>query len=411
MNYPDSFRRSASSRRNSQRAEDNHGIGPSRQLIIEGPPRPEKVAPRREDRDDEDPSYRPGPSSAPPRRENVSRPEIIEEHETVAIQDSARLDLQIDEHGLKTNPQSCTLAQVQIHVLQERIGKVMLSSPRLQYQRDPTRKIGIRMKLVVTHHEKTYLFPFFERTLNYRRRHPLPSHPIPAFYAPKSSIHRNRRRTHEVPSPSLQPPHPPHYGSHVNTNEGRPNRRSSSRAHLRPPSPPTVPPGFVTPSPYLVSSYQQPQDPGSGHGHAGGGSGGGGNRHDLATLAEQPNPKANEKVRNSIVLCVYRHSQKAFDYRFVQLRSSTGHRLDGEGQHYTTDLHVFRKMRRTYEKELRGSIRRFLSFKVLSTVRLLQYGDGMFFRPDQEDDIFSSKFMRIWQNPRDELDGCLGSII
>ncbi|KAJ5047481.1 uncharacterized protein L3040_003305 [Drepanopeziza brunnea f. sp. 'multigermtubi'] len=215
------------------------------------------------------------------------------------MQVQARLGLQIDEHGLKTNPQACTLAQIQIHVLQERIGKVMLSSRRLQYQRDPTRKIG------------------------------------------------------------------------------------------------------------TLSSYQYPQDPGSGHGHAGGGSGGGGNRHDLATLAEQPNPKANEKVRNSIVLCVYRHSQKAFDYRFVQLRSSTGHRLDRGGQHYTTDLHVFQKMRRTYEKELRGSIRRFLSFKVLSTVRLLQYGDGMFFRPDQEDDIFSSKFMRIWQNPREELDGAI----
>lgn len=134
--------------------------------------------------------------------------------------------------------------------------------------------------------------------------------------------------------------------------------------------------GVVTPSPYLVSSYQEPPPSSSGEDHVGtgGGAGGGGGRggHDLATLAGQPNPKDREKVRNSIVLCVYRHSKKAFDFRFVELRKSQGKRMDRDIIPPVSDLRLFKKMRKTYEKDLRGWIRRLLSFKHLSTVRLLQ---------------------------------------
>jgi hypothetical protein len=90
--------------------------------------------------------------------------------------------------------------------------------------------------------------------------------------------------------------------------------------------------------------------------------------HDLASLAQRPNPNAGEDVRNNLVICVYRNSKKTFDYRLVELLS--GNRLDRRIR--GSDRNLFRTMRNKYENQLRGWIRRLLSFKALSTVRLLQ---------------------------------------
>ncbi|CAL3972858.1 unnamed protein product [Diplocarpon coronariae] len=430
MNYSDTFRRSTASRRYSQRIEvDSYQSRPSNRypaayIGASASPDPREVLSRPRETEDGDLSHRPGPSSAPPRREHLS-PDETEKHETVVIQNSSSSVPRLPDRRARVEDEPTILhtapgsgphpsrvnrprSDIEPRATkrygeengsgQRRHSSIQEHSPIFLYSENPGISDGI---------SQSYARPgdaILQPPGRHRRSYDMPPPPAPGADRPEARIYINRRRTHDLP-----PPPPPPYGLHTMGKE-RPDRRSSSRARLPPPQPPTVPPGFVTPSPYLVSSYQRPAGSAPGHGNVGGGhggGGGGGGRHDLATLAEQPDPKANQKVRNSIVLCVYRHSQKAFDYRFVPLRSSTDHRLDRASQHFTTDLHVFQEMRRTYEKELRGRIRRFFSFKVPSTVRLLQYGDGMFFRPDQEDDIFSSKFMRIWHNPKEELDGAM----
>ena len=134
-----------------------------------------------------------------------------------------------------------------------------------------------------------------------------------------------------------------------------PHRRWRPEIHMEVPRPPRerpqvrrVPPGFVQPAPYLPLSERL-------------------HSHDLTGIAQGPDPKSDPKVRENLVLCVYRNSKKSFDYRFVKLIS--GH---GRKDVVVTDLSLFYNMRDVYENELRGWIRRFFSFKGLTTVRLLQ---------------------------------------
>lgn len=320
MDYSDTFRRASSSRRYNDRAENSYGnVGSARltSAVNHGPsnlPGPSTVPPRREDAENGNSNHRPSPGSARPRRDKP-RPVIIEEYET----------------------------EVFHHRPPDRRARVEDEAEPANPHTDPGPSSG----------------------------------PFVADRVSADRVSHSFLRPGGLPPPP--PPPPPPYISHGISEERPSHRRHTGRVPLQPPPPYLVPQGFVTPSPYLVSSYQQPPDSGSGsghgHGRTGDGSGGGGGRHDLATLAGQPDPKASEKVRSSIVICVYRRNRlKSFDYRMVQLRSSTARRPDrgGQGYSYTQDLLLFQQMRRTYENEMRGWVRRLLSFKALSTVRLLQ---------------------------------------
>jgi hypothetical protein len=167
--------------------------------------------------------------------------------------------------------------------------------------------------------------------------------------------HYDRREHRERPRPRPHVLRPVIYNGH----DGRripPGGRPISPPHERlRPRPRPVPPGFVQPAPPLMHPDKVPG-------------------HDLASLAQRPSPNAGEDIRNNLVLCVYRNSKKSFDYRFVELME-TGHRLDRRFKSIT-DRQLFRSMRSKYQNELRGWVRRFLSFKALSTVRLLQVGNG-----------------------------------
>lgn len=162
---------------------------------------------------------------------------------------------------------------------------------------------------------------------------------------------------------------------------GRPPRRSGSRDSLpRSPSPERpvrpVPPGFVQPVPLL----SRPDRVGG---------------HDLLGLASNPRPKSDPDIQGKVVLCLYHNSRRSYDYRTVEYIHKRGNPIG--------DRALFHRMRNKYQYELRGWIRRWFSFKGLSTVRLLLYGGGQLFRPKQDDDLFSLIFMKIWWNPNKML--------
>jgi hypothetical protein len=168
-----------------------------------------------------------------------------------------------------------------------------------------------------------------------------------------------RRRRSDVP-----PGPPPTFGPTPIIIEDRPEyarrchrdppRRSRPEIPVEPPRPPPaqptvrrVPPGYVQPAPSLPPSERL-------YGN------------DLAGIAQDLDLKSNPQIRENVVLCVYRNSKKSFDYRFIKLIS--GH---GGTDIVITDRLLFHSMRSSYENELRGWIRRFFSFKGLTTVRLL----------------------------------------
>jgi hypothetical protein len=381
MNYSDSFRRGTPHRRYSERPGDSYDIGPSQRYSIDS---------GRADYDDS--SYRPGPSSAPPRREDSNRErndgdqEIVIENagpsaprasdrrsrvngepEILRIDQPpdrrARVDdepeiLHVDP-GPSSRPPRPDRSPYEIEIQRADPAYERPAPPQGSYYTETRDDIYVRRRPSGRGEDRddprTYgVRPPPPPGLGYVPQPPPPgSGYVPLVYS------RDRRRTHGDGAP---PPPPPYRLPIIEERaDHRQSHRASSRpTPLRPPPPPRpVPPGVVHPSPYLVSSYQDPPESAPSHGHG----------HDLATLAEQPFPKDREKVRNSIVLCVYRHSKKAFDFRFVELRKPPGHRMENKP---VTDLQLFKRMRRTYEKDLRGWIRRFFSFKVLSTVRLLQ---------------------------------------
>ena len=391
MNYSDSFRRGTPRRRYSERADDSYETGASHLYSTEPSARV-----------DDDESYRPGPSSAPPRRQDPPRRRTDEDEEIIietagpsvprASDRRTRVDgepeiLRIDpgpsmprppdrrarvddepeilhvDPGPTSRPSNPDRSPDDIE-MRRRILQRETSAygrppapPQGRYYTEAADEIYIPRR-PSGRGEVPLIYEYDER----RRTSGVPPPPpppgsryVPLAYTPE------RRRTVD----RMAPPPPPYRLPII---EERDSHRQSHRASSRPtplrppPAPRPVPLGVVQPSPYLVSSYQDPPESVPSHG----------NGHDLATLAEQPFPNDREKVRNSIVLCVYRHSKKAFDFRFVELRKPSGQRMDRENKPVVTDLQLFRKMRSTYEKELRGWIRRFFSFKVLSTVRLLQ---------------------------------------
>lgn len=194
---------------------------------------------------------------------------------------------------------------------------------------------------------------------------PRTHHEVPPRPRPTVERHRPRIiRRHDLEYEHRVPPRPVLAGERpviYNTVGGRgvppggPPRGPPRRPPNPSPSPPPrrrLPLGFVQPAPPLNHPEKV-------------------TGHDLASLAQRPNPNSGQDVRDNLVLCVYRNSKKTFDYRLVEL-TSFGNRLDRRFKEHITDRHLFRNMRSRYEKQLRGWVRRLLSFKALTTVRLLQ---------------------------------------
>jgi hypothetical protein len=158
----------------------------------------------------------------------------------------------------------------------------------------------------------------------------------------------DRRPGPRRPPPFYIPARPPRHDGSLPRYYERPPRRSGSGSLPHSPSPERpvrpVPPGFVQPAP-LISRPDR----------LGG--------HDLLGLASNPRPKSDPDIKGKVVLCLYHNSKRTFDYRTVQYISKQGQSI--------RDRELFYMMRNTYQYELRGWIRRWFSFKGLTTVRLL----------------------------------------
>lgn len=113
-----------------------------------------------------------------------------------------------------------------------------------------------------------------------------------------------------------------------------------------------------------------------------GGGGGGGSGGDIQTSAvEDAEPVAD--TLNKIMICVYRNSKRQFVQKEVWMMKP-GHRDDIflEPSEFLRENSAFHKVLRTdgaffeeinwrYKNQLRGTFRRYLSFKTVSTVRVL----------------------------------------
>jgi hypothetical protein len=152
---------------------------------------------------------------------------------------------------------------------------------------------------------------------------PLPRPPPPAGRPPASFIRPNRRRTRPTEGP------PP--------------------AQRRAAVPATELPNVVPEAP-LASSTNANRNP------------------DLHALAQGGRDAKSPVVRDNLVLCVYRNSKKSFDTCEVKLTPYSSKTL--------RDRHLFRRMRKHYEYNLRGWIRGLFSFKSITTVRLLQVNNN-----------------------------------
>ncbi|KAH0257408.1 hypothetical protein KCU91_g16386, partial [Aureobasidium melanogenum] len=64
-----------------------------------------------------------------------------------------------------------------------------------------------------------------------------------------------------------------------------------------------------------------------------------------------------------------------------------------------SDAYFFEEINWRYKTQLRGTFRRYLSFKTVSTVRVLGYGRNMFGLADINEKVFSPVFMRAYNNP------------
>jgi hypothetical protein len=89
---------------------------------------------------------------------------------------------------------------------------------------------------------------------------------------------------------------------------------------------------------------------------------------DLHMLAQHRGTTSGPVAHNNLVLCVYRNSKKGFDMCEVKLAPHSSKAL--------RDRHLFRRMRKQYEYNLRGWIRGLFSFKSITTVRLLQVNNN-----------------------------------
>ncbi|KAH0349374.1 hypothetical protein KCU81_g3008, partial [Aureobasidium melanogenum] len=143
------------------------------------------------------------------------------------------------------------------------------------------------------------------------------------------------------------------------------------------------------------------------------GSGSGGRGGDIQTSAVE-NAEPNPDTLNKIMICVYRNSKRQFVQKEIWMMRP-GHRDDIFSE--TADLResaTFRKALRRdvdffeeincrYRNQLRGTFRKYLSFKTVSTVRVLGYGNNMFGLADINEKVFSPVFMRAYNNPNHSL--------
>ncbi|KAG9754376.1 hypothetical protein KCU73_g5678, partial [Aureobasidium melanogenum] len=115
------------------------------------------------------------------------------------------------------------------------------------------------------------------------------------------------------------------------------------------------------------------------------------------------------------MICVYRNSKRQFVQKEVWMMKP-GHRDDIflEPSESLRENSAFHKVLRTdsaffeeinwrYKNQLRGTFRRYLSFKTVSTVRVLGYGSNMFGLADINEKVFSPVFMRAYNNPGQSL--------
>ncbi|KAI5206151.1 hypothetical protein E4T39_02724 [Aureobasidium subglaciale] len=121
-------------------------------------------------------------------------------------------------------------------------------------------------------------------------------------------------------------------------------------------------------------------------------------------IAAKNQPKATPNTLNKITICVYRNSKRQFVEAEVWLVKA-----DFRGVRHPTDAMwlsdaaFFRKVRWKYTTQLRGTFRRYLSFKTVSTARILGYGDYRFGLWNVNDKIFSPAFMKIFDDPSGSL--------
>ncbi|KAH0370792.1 hypothetical protein KCU65_g2393, partial [Aureobasidium melanogenum] len=135
---------------------------------------------------------------------------------------------------------------------------------------------------------------------------------------------------------------------------------------------------------------------------------------DIQTSAvEDAEPDAD--TLNKIMICVYRNSKRQFVQQEVWMMKP-GHRCDifletaerlREDKAFhdvlRSDTKFFEEINWRYKNQLRGTFRRYLSFKTVSTVRVLGYGSNMFGLADINEKVFSPVFMRAYNNPGQSL--------
>ncbi|THZ24623.1 hypothetical protein D6C89_04839 [Aureobasidium pullulans] len=127
-----------------------------------------------------------------------------------------------------------------------------------------------------------------------------------------------------------------------------------------------------------------------------GGGGGGGDIQTSAVEEAQPTPK----TLNSIIICVYRNSRRNFEQRRVWLvKKDHRHEQHLRTSHLRTDAAFFDEIRYRYRNQLRGTFRRYISFKTVSTARILEYGNNRFGLANVNEKLFSPVFMKAYNNP------------
>ena len=82
----------------------------------------------------------------------------------------------------------------------------------------------------------------------------------------------------------------------------------------------------------------------------------------------------DSRTLNSIMVCVYRSSRRRFDSRRIWLVKPESRNDYGQLHHrqLRTDAAFFAEVRQVYKYDLRGTFRRFISFKTVSTARILE---------------------------------------
>ncbi|KAI5229029.1 hypothetical protein E4T40_01865 [Aureobasidium subglaciale] len=119
--------------------------------------------------------------------------------------------------------------------------------------------------------------------------------------------------------------------------------------------------------------------------------GGGGDGGDIQTSAVGPASR-DSRTLNKITICVYRNNDTWRE--MGEIRKEVVFRPDAS---------FFKAIRHTYKTQLRGTIRRFLSFKTVSTARVLGYGNHRFGLADINEKLFSPVFMKVYNDPDQSL--------